>query len=237
MRRILLWLAAAGTALGATAAHAQVIPANNGYVGTNLTVSTLTTGMVLDATSAISPDGRYITLKVKPQFSQLEGIDTFQVGPMQVNVPGTVGVPPAAGAGALAAAAARRAGAATPAGVQATPLGAVAYPPASLIDGFGPAANRGPLPVPASAAPNATREALTAQPRVNQDGVPYRPAQVGMVLFVETDKTLLPTMAAALRSDTLGLRRRSPRLRRKRTPTSCWAPRPYGRPRSTTARR
>jgi|GEM_PF-1708495 len=57
--------------LGASSAFAQTIS------GTSTTVSTLTTGTVLDARASVSPDHRYVTIGIRPQFSQLDGIDTF----------------------------------------------------------------------------------------------------------------------------------------------------------------
>ena len=45
--------------------------------GTNLTVSTLTTGIVLDVEATVSADRRYVVMKLKPQLSSLDGIDTF----------------------------------------------------------------------------------------------------------------------------------------------------------------
>jgi len=59
-------------------AHAQIV--NNGAaVGTSLSVSTLTSGTSLQVSGAISGDGRYVTMGVDPQFSQVEGFDTIVV--------------------------------------------------------------------------------------------------------------------------------------------------------------
>jgi hypothetical protein len=59
-------------------ASAQVIRPPT--ITTNPTISTLTTGTVLDVTPSVSPDGRYVTLKTRPQFSTLDGFDTFTSG-------------------------------------------------------------------------------------------------------------------------------------------------------------
>src|SRR4051812_9932330 len=59
-------------------ASAQIFP-GRGVVGTNLTINTLTTGTVLEATAAVSADGRYVTMNVHPQQSSLEGFDLFQI--------------------------------------------------------------------------------------------------------------------------------------------------------------
>jgi len=59
-------------------AQAQIV--NNGAaVGTSLSVSTLTSGTSLQVSGAISADGRYVTMGVDPQFSQVEGFDTIVV--------------------------------------------------------------------------------------------------------------------------------------------------------------
>ncbi len=50
--------------------------------GTNLSVSSLTTGTVLDVGPSVSADGRYVTMGIRTSFSQLEGIDTFGTGTM-----------------------------------------------------------------------------------------------------------------------------------------------------------
>lgn len=52
----------------------------NGAVGTNLTVSTLTTGVVLYVEATVSADRRYVVMKLRPQLSSLDGIDTFGAG-------------------------------------------------------------------------------------------------------------------------------------------------------------
>jgi hypothetical protein len=46
---------------------------------TSVQVSTLTTGMSLQVSAAVSGDGRYVTMNVDPQFSNLEGLDTIVV--------------------------------------------------------------------------------------------------------------------------------------------------------------
>lgn len=45
--------------------------------GTNLQVSTLTTGIVLYVEATVSADRRYVVMKLRPQLSTLDGIDTF----------------------------------------------------------------------------------------------------------------------------------------------------------------
>ncbi len=40
-------------------------------------MSTLTTGIVLDVEATVSADRRYVVMKLKPQLSSLDGIDTF----------------------------------------------------------------------------------------------------------------------------------------------------------------
>jgi hypothetical protein len=53
---------------------------NGGAVtATNLTVSTLNSGVVLDVTPNISADGRYVTVGVHNGFSALDGIQTFNL--------------------------------------------------------------------------------------------------------------------------------------------------------------
>jgi hypothetical protein len=59
------------------------LPAARAQLGintaTNVQVSTLTTGTVLQVSAAMSGDGRYVTMTVDPQFSTLEGLDTIVV--------------------------------------------------------------------------------------------------------------------------------------------------------------
>jgi hypothetical protein len=74
-------LTIAAALLAATAplaARAQIV-GNGGVTGTSLQVSTLNTGTTLSVEGAVSADGRYVTLNVDPQFSSLDGIDTFVV--------------------------------------------------------------------------------------------------------------------------------------------------------------
>ena len=47
---------------------------------TNLNVSTLTTGVVLDVTATVSADRRYVVMTISPSLSTLDGIDTFSTG-------------------------------------------------------------------------------------------------------------------------------------------------------------
>jgi len=64
--------------LQAGIAHGQIL--NNGAaVGTSLQVSTLTYGTSLQVSGAVSGDGRYVTMNVDPQQSQLDGFDTIVV--------------------------------------------------------------------------------------------------------------------------------------------------------------
>jgi hypothetical protein len=67
-------------ALSGGVAHAQLISnGGNGVTGTSISVSTLTTGVTLQVGGAVSADGRYVTIDADPQFSTLEGLDTFVV--------------------------------------------------------------------------------------------------------------------------------------------------------------
>ncbi len=50
---------------------------NGAAVATNLSVSTLNTGVVLDVLATVSADRRYVVMQVRPQFSQLIGMDSF----------------------------------------------------------------------------------------------------------------------------------------------------------------
>jgi hypothetical protein len=45
--------------------------------GTSVNVQTLSTGTVLSVTPAVSPDLRYVGMSINPQFSVLDGVDTF----------------------------------------------------------------------------------------------------------------------------------------------------------------
>lgn len=49
----------------------------SGAVATSTSVSTLNTGVVLDVLATVSADRRYVVMQVRPQFSQLLGMDTF----------------------------------------------------------------------------------------------------------------------------------------------------------------
>jgi hypothetical protein len=50
---------------------------NGAVTGTSLNVSTISTGTVLQVTPTASADRRYVEMSVNPQFSTLDGIDTF----------------------------------------------------------------------------------------------------------------------------------------------------------------
>ena len=52
---------------------------SNPSIATNLTVSTLTTGVVLYVEATVSADRRYVVMKVHPQLSHLDRLDTFDV--------------------------------------------------------------------------------------------------------------------------------------------------------------
>jgi hypothetical protein len=121
-------------------AHAQVIT-GGAVTGTSLNVRTLSTGTVLQVAPAVSSDGRYVTMSINPQFSTLDGVDTFVVA----NGPGTIG-------------------------------------------GAGGGGGFGGMPQPV-----AIRR------------LPFRPAQIGKVVFVDNDKPLLAAKvpAAAWKSITL----------------------------------
>jgi general secretion pathway protein D len=54
-------------------------------VGTTLQVSTLTTGVVLFVNATVSSDRRYVVMKLQPQLSTLDGIDTFSANGTPVN--------------------------------------------------------------------------------------------------------------------------------------------------------
>ncbi len=70
-------------AVGGATIQAQILPPGQGAVGTTLNVATLNTGNVLHVSGTVSPDGRYVTTAVNPQFSALDGIDTFVVPNLQ----------------------------------------------------------------------------------------------------------------------------------------------------------
>lgn len=55
---------------------------------TSVQVSTLTTGVTLQVSGAVSADGRYVTMNVNPQNSALEGLDTIVIP--NPNGPGTI---------------------------------------------------------------------------------------------------------------------------------------------------
>jgi len=56
---------------------------SNGAVATNLTVSTLSTGVVLFVEATVSADRRYVVMKARPQLATLEGIQTFNSSGVQ----------------------------------------------------------------------------------------------------------------------------------------------------------
>jgi hypothetical protein len=68
-------LVATGPALGQAIAP---------LTATNITVSTLNSGVVLDVRPNVSPDGRYVTIGVRNSFSALDGIQTFNLNGTQV---------------------------------------------------------------------------------------------------------------------------------------------------------
>lgn len=91
------WRLAAALIAGVSGAASAQVVNNGGAVATSLDVRTLTTGTVLDVTPTVSPDGRYVTLRMQPAFSSLEGIDTF-------TIPGVPGGAPVIGLGGVQAA-------------------------------------------------------------------------------------------------------------------------------------
>ncbi len=121
--------------LTASLAPAQFVSSPN-VTGTSINVQTLSTGTVLQVTSAVSADGRYVTMSIDVQSAVLDGLDTFVL----TNGPGTIGGTGAAG-GVL--------------GLSGVPQ------------------------------PVAIRR------------VPFRPAQVENVVFVDDDKPLLAVKVAA----------------------------------------
>jgi hypothetical protein len=69
---------------GVSAARAQLGAAT----ATSVQVSTLTTGVTLQVSGAVSADGRYVTMNVNPQSSALQGLDTISIP--NPNGPGTI---------------------------------------------------------------------------------------------------------------------------------------------------
>ncbi len=59
----------------------------NGVVGTNLTISTLTTGVILAVQATASADRRYVVMTLQPSLSSLNGIQTFNIGNAFVQLP------------------------------------------------------------------------------------------------------------------------------------------------------
>src|SRR4051794_28689743 len=59
---------------GAVRAQAVV---GGAVTGTSVNVQTISTGTVLSVTPAASADRRYVGMAINPQFSTLEGVDTF----------------------------------------------------------------------------------------------------------------------------------------------------------------
>ncbi|HVX84264.1 MAG TPA: hypothetical protein VH253_05560 [Phycisphaerae bacterium] len=82
MKHLAIVMLGFGLLGGTGALRGQVIGngGGNAAVGTSLTVSTLSTGTVLDVTGAVSADGRYVTLHLEPSQASLEGFDTFTNG-------------------------------------------------------------------------------------------------------------------------------------------------------------
>lgn len=74
MRGARPWTAAAGFLF-----LALVAPAARGQVAFAPQVSAFPNGVILSATPAVSYDRRYVRLGMNPQFTALEGFDTFQV--------------------------------------------------------------------------------------------------------------------------------------------------------------
>jgi len=74
--RTLVGLAAA-VALGA-AARGQTVT-TGGATATNLNVSTINSGTVLEVTGVVSADRRYVGMAITPSFSTLDGFDTFVI--------------------------------------------------------------------------------------------------------------------------------------------------------------
>jgi hypothetical protein len=72
-------------ALSPAPLHAQIL---GNATATSVQVSTLTTGVTLQVSGAVSADGRYVTMDVNPQISALEGLDTIVVP--NPNGPGTI---------------------------------------------------------------------------------------------------------------------------------------------------
>lgn len=80
-------MAAAVCLAGGSCALGQIVQ-NGGVTGTSPTVSTLTTGTVLNVKGvSVSADRRYVTLNVQVSSSTLEGMDTYRVGNVRVGVP------------------------------------------------------------------------------------------------------------------------------------------------------
>jgi hypothetical protein len=63
--------------LSTESARGQFVNNAGGVTGTSINVRTLVTGTVLSVTPAASPDGRYVGMSINPQFSTLDGVDTF----------------------------------------------------------------------------------------------------------------------------------------------------------------
>ncbi|HVS73555.1 MAG TPA: hypothetical protein VHQ47_20190 [Phycisphaerae bacterium] len=82
MKRLTIMALGVGLLGAAAGVRGQVIGngGGNAAVGTSLTVSTLSTGSVLDVTGAVSADGRYVTMHLAPSQASLEGFDTFTNG-------------------------------------------------------------------------------------------------------------------------------------------------------------
>ncbi len=68
-----------------------------GGVGTNLNISTLTTGVVLAVQATVSADHRYVVMTLQPSLSTLNGLQTFNISGQSTESATTSGIPLAGG--------------------------------------------------------------------------------------------------------------------------------------------
>lgn len=68
-----------------------------GGVGTNLNISTLTTGVVLAVQATVSADHRYVVMTLQPSLSTLNGLQTFNINGQSTEAATTSGIPLAGG--------------------------------------------------------------------------------------------------------------------------------------------
>ena len=68
-----------------------------GGVGTNLNISTLTTGVVLAVQATVSADHRYVVMTLQPSLSTLNGLQTFNISGQSTEAATTSGIPLAGG--------------------------------------------------------------------------------------------------------------------------------------------